>query len=93
MYCRSDRERSLKILVTGSTGLIGSNLHKRLVDDGCDVIGVSTKDGDLTDAKFCNDITKDVDVVFHCAANTSGADVIENSPLSHITPNVVMNAL
>jgi GDP-L-fucose synthase len=93
MYCRSDREQSLKILVTGSTGLIGFNLHKRLVDDGCDVIGVSTKDGDLIDAKFCNDITKDVDVVFHCAAVTSGAKVMNDSPLSHITPNVVMNAL
>jgi GDP-L-fucose synthase len=46
----------------------------------------------LTDEKFCNDITKKVDVVFHCAAVTSGAKVMQNSPLSHVTPNIVMNA-
>ena len=80
------------ILVTGATGLIGSNLCKTLDKRIFDVKGISTKDGDLTDEKFCNDITKKVDVVFHCAAVTSGAKVMQNSPLSHITPNIVMNA-
>jgi GDP-L-fucose synthase len=82
----------LRILVTGETGLIGSNLYKRLVDDGYDVVGVSTKFGDLRDRKFCDYSTKNVDVVFHCAANTSGAHVMQNSPLSHVTPNIIMNA-
>ena len=80
------------ILVTGATGLIGSNLYKALEKNLFEVKGISTKDGDLTDEKFCNEITKNIDVVFHCAAVTSGAKVMENSPLSHITPNVVMNA-
>ena len=80
------------ILVTGATGLIGSNLYKTLDKRIFDVKGISTKDGDLTDEKFCNDISKKVDVVFHCAAVTSGAKVMQNSPLSHVTPNIVMNA-
>ena len=80
------------ILVTGATGLIGSNLYKTLDKRIFDVKGISTKDGDLTDEKFCNDITKKVDVVVHCAAVTSGAKVMQNSPLSHVTPNIVMNA-
>jgi GDP-L-fucose synthase len=34
-----------------------------------------------------------MEVVFMCAANSSGAAVIRASPLAHVTPNVVMNAL
>ena len=81
----------MKILVTGKTGLIGSNLIKRLKDNNYDVIGVSTEDGDLTNRDYCDKITKNIDVVFHCAANTSGAHIMQSSPLSHVTPNVIMN--
>tara|TARA_R100001015_G_C4608036_1_gene163198 strand:+ start:138 stop:1046 length:909 start_codon:yes stop_codon:yes gene_type:complete len=81
----------MRVLVTGASGLIGSNLFQKLKDDGYDVIGISTKDGDLRDKDYCDKVTKDVDVVFHCAANTSGAHVMQKSPLSHVTPNVVMN--
>jgi GDP-L-fucose synthase len=35
---------------------------------------------------------KGVDYVFMCAANTAGAAVMANTPLVHVTPNVVMNA-
>jgi len=31
--------------------------------------------------------------VFMCAANTSGAAVMDKTPLAHVTPNVVMNTL
>jgi len=81
----------MKILVTGKTGLIGSNLIKRLKDNNYDVVGVSTEDGDLTNRDYCDKITKNIDVVFHCAANTSGAHIMQSSPLSHVTPNVIMN--
>ena len=36
-------------------------------------------------------ISKDVDVVFHCAANTSNALDTKFNPLLHVTPNVEMN--
>ena len=48
---------------------------------------------DLTCAKDCQVICDGIDYVFHCAAETSGAAVIENTPLIHLTPNVIMNSL
>ena len=50
---------------------------------------------DLTDPHVCNLLFagRDFDYVFMCAANTSGAEVMETTPLVHVTPNVVMNAL
>jgi GDP-L-fucose synthase len=47
--------------------------------------------GDLQDAIFCERISKDVNVVFHCAANTSNALDTKYNPLLHVTPNVEMN--
>ena len=37
-------------------------------------------------------VTKNIDYVFMSAANTSGAAVIEKTPLVHLTPNIVMNS-
>jgi GDP-L-fucose synthase len=46
---------------------------------------------DLQTQEGCKTITKDVDVVFHCAASTSNAVDTVNDPLAHVTPNVAMN--
>jgi GDP-L-fucose synthase len=40
----------------------------------------------------CERAVEGVDFVFMCAAKTSGAAVMTQAPLSHVTPNVVMNA-
>ena len=47
--------------------------------------------GNLQDAKFCKEVSEDIDVVFHCAANTSNALDTKFNPLLHVTPNVEMN--
>ena len=36
-------------------------------------------------------VCKGIDYVFMCAANTSGALIMKNTPMVHLTPNVVMN--
>ena len=47
---------------------------------------------DLTKLEDCIKVTQDIDFVFMAAANSSGAEVMEKTPLVHLTPNVVMNA-
>jgi len=46
--------------------------------------------GDLRNAGFCAKVTEGVDVVLHCAANTSNALDTKYNPLLHVTPNVEM---
>lgn len=95
-----------KILVTGANGFIGTNLVKKLSDLGANVRGtyysksiqiiahnVEYVKADLTIKSECDRVIKNIDYVFMCAANSSGAEVMEKSPLTHLTPNVVMNAL
>ncbi len=96
-------DKNSRILITGSTGLVGYSLYKRLLGMGYDnlkcVVHNRQKDiqkehiinGDLTSEQFCQEATKDIDYVFHVAAFSSGAEVIQNTPLVHITPNILMN--
>ena len=94
-----------KILVTGATGFIGFNLLEGLLTQGARVRAVvhsreaAVRDprveyvrGDLTLMDDCRRAASGVELVFHCAASTSGAAVIERTPLVHVTPNIVMNA-
>ncbi len=94
-----------KVLVTGAAGFVGSNLVKCLVSEGAQVRGtLFVKEPqlrvpeceyvkcDLTQLADCHRVTADIDFVFMGAANSSGAAVMEKTPLVHLTPNVVMNA-
>ncbi|MBF0485976.1 MAG: NAD-dependent epimerase/dehydratase family protein [Candidatus Omnitrophica bacterium] len=94
-----------KVLVTGSTGLVGINLLKRLSSSGAQIRAVyhfrkpvvragniKYVKADLTRRADCEKAVKGMDYVFHCAANTSGAAVMAKTPLVHVTPNIVMNA-
>ena len=94
-----------KILVTGAGGFLGTNIAKRLVEEGSHVRGtLYTRNpqfehqrleyvhANLTEMEDCRRVVEGMDYVFMCAANTSGAAVMATQPLAHVTPNVVMNA-
>ncbi|MBF0227304.1 MAG: NAD(P)-dependent oxidoreductase [Desulfobacterales bacterium] len=94
------------ILITGGSGFVGSNLIKQLLEMGANVRAtLHKKDAVIKDNRIdyvwcdlllsqdCRHICRDMDYVFLCAANTSGAAVMENTPLVHLTPNIIMNAL
>nr|WP_321397846.1 NAD-dependent epimerase/dehydratase family protein [uncultured Desulfobacter sp.] len=93
------------ILVAGGTSFVGINLIKRLLSLKANVRAtihikppviedkrIEYVPCDLLSMKDCNRVVTDIDYVFMCAANTSGAAVISATPLAHVTPNIIMNA-
>jgi GDP-L-fucose synthase len=47
---------------------------------------------DLTHGEECRKVVRDMEWVFLCAANTSGAHTIASTPMVHVTPNVLINS-
>lgn len=90
------------VLVTGGTGLIGRQVVDILCNAGAKVkivsldrIKVNDKAehvyGDLTGFEFCQDITKDMDFVFHLAGIKGSLEVTKAKPASFFVPLLMMN--
>ena len=91
----------MKYLVTGGAGFIGSNITKKLVEEGKDVIvidnlitgkeknldsvidNITFLKGDILDKNLLEDITNNVDGVFHQAALASVQDSFSNPKEYH----------
>lgn len=93
-----------RILITGGSGFLGKNFILNLLKFNCRIISTIHKNKsvikskkikyfkcNLTSLNDCKRVIKNVDYVIMCAANSSGAEVMEKRPLVHLTPNVVMN--
>ncbi|MEW5911537.1 MAG: NAD-dependent epimerase/dehydratase family protein [Thermodesulfobacteriota bacterium] len=93
------------VLISGGNGFIGSNLVRRLLAEGANVRATIHRHEpvindesieyircDLTKGEDCAKACRHMDYVFMCAAVTSGASVMEKTPLVHLTPNLIMNA-
>jgi len=93
------------VLVTGAGGFIGHHLVKYLVKRGYVVRGVDVKDpeyqrtdadefliADLRDYAECLSVTKDIDEVYHLAADMGGIGYITSFHASIAINNTLINA-
>jgi len=97
--------RNKKILVTGAGGFIGSNLAKKLYEEGNFVRAVDVKwnpyveesyytektTADLRYKKNCLEMTKGMDYVFNLAANMGGIGFITSVGADIMYDNVLIN--
>ena len=97
--------RKRTILITGVAGFVGSNLARRLIADGHDVIGLDNlsqgipenvppgvrfESGDIRSPDIAS-LFHDVDIVFHLAAKNSLSDC-QKDPVGTMDMNVVGTA-
>lgn len=72
---------SIKVLVTGARGQLGTDLMNELKKQGLEGIGVDIEEMDITDAEACRRVISaaQADAVIHCAAYTA-VDAAEDNP-------------
>lgn len=88
-------KQNKKILITGSSGMIGTRLSEVLLEKGYDVVGFdkvknkwngsldrTTIVGNLLDKKDLEKLPKDIDLIVHLAANARVYDLVEKPDLA-----------
>jgi len=95
-----------KVLVTGSSGTIGTRLCEQLITNGFKVAGVDWKQnkwnkdinkitiiGDLRDKKTFDKLPKDFDLIIHLAANARVYDLVVNPDMAMDNITTIYNTL
>ncbi len=92
-----------KILIFGGSGFVGMNLTKFLSKKKYNIISTYYKQRpksmdnvefvkfDLMSNNFNKKIFNNVETIFICSANSSGAKIMTNNPSSHFEDNIKMN--
>lgn len=101
------RKNKIKILIAGGSGFVGTNFLKKISKikkfqvnatffkskKFKKINSVRYIKTNLLNKKNCERVTKNIDIVLMSAAISSGAKIMAHSPLSHLTPNLIMNSL
>ena len=85
-------QKNSKVLITGSSGLVGTNLFNRLIKDGYEVLGLDSKT-DLRKEEITNKLFRNFkpDIVFHLAAKVGGIHANSNFKADFYSDNVLIN--
>jgi len=95
-----------RILITGSSGMIGTRLCEKLLENNYDIVGVDLKPnkwnsklnnfaiiGDLRDNKTLKKLPKNIDLVIHLAANARVYNLISKPVLAKDNFDILFNVL
>ena len=84
-------DHSNKILITGSSGFLGTFLINELNNRGIkNIITFSSQDYDLRDKQDCKKILHGIDIVFHLAGTSGGIGFLKEKPGEAFYDNIMM---
>lgn len=84
----------MRILLTGSRGMLGSSIKRHLIDTKFDLLAPTSTDLNLLDAIAVNDYLRinKPEAVIHAAARVGGIQANIDSPYEFLTENIRMDS-
>jgi GDP-L-fucose synthase len=86
---------SVRILLTGSSGMLGRAIHKTIIQDKpqLEVFAPSSRELNLLDSSLVNKTITQLkpDLIIHCAAKVGGIQANIEDPFSYLSTNVQLD--